>query len=770
MQIVIRRVLDAARNHVYTGLPGSFASLAGIYSRNRLVEVARADCMAAALDMRMTTRSAATAREIAHTRIFPWALFNSIAIGLVALLTRVLDLGVFLTGDEANFWLRRSDIFLRALRSGDFAATAISTHPGVTTMWLGSAGLLLQDWLLDSGIVRDGSFATFLALTRLPTAIVHCVAIVVGYRLLRRLADPAAAALAGLFWAADPFVIGYSRVLHVDALAGSFATLSLLAACLYWNHQRRRADLLLSGICAGLALLSKSPALALVPVVGAIGLAAALRLDERRKWSFVLRPSSFVPFLAWGLIAGITVFAFWPALWVGPLRAFAQLRLGVEAEGAEPHMLGNFFLGRADDAPGVLFYPVVLALRSTPWSLLGLLALPLALRRASPARRRDLVALVGFVLLFVVALSVFPKKFNRYLIPAWPTVDILAALGLVGLLAWVAQLPRKSAEKWSKAAGSRSQESQEELPRDATPGARRKSRAFVQAASSIRERTAAIVVGIVALVATANAAWYHPYGIVYFNQLFGGASAGEHAFLVGWGEGFEQVADWLGTRPDITGVVTISPMTSSLQPYMPRRAQVSGPDGEALPRKAGYVVVYVRQVQDGQTVPPFDQFYGRAVPLHTVRIHGVDYAWIYQAPPPVAQPRQADFGLALRLRGYNIGAPVRAGQTLSVRMDWQVNAQPAADAMLFAHLIGPDGKRYGQVDLPYPLSQWRPGTYPSTEIPLSIAADAPPGVYRLIVGLYDPTTLQRLPLTSADRLDPAIDGGDALLLAEVPLE
>ena len=61
------------------------------------------------------------------------------------------------------------------------------------------------------------------------------------------------AILAVLFWAADPFMIGYSRVLHVDALAGTFLTLSLLAACLHWHHDARRRWLVLSGVCAGLA-------------------------------------------------------------------------------------------------------------------------------------------------------------------------------------------------------------------------------------------------------------------------------------------------------------------------------------------------------------------------------------------------------------------------------------------------------------------------------------------------------------------------------------
>ena len=31
-----------------------------------------------------------------------------------------------------------------------------------------------------------------------------------------------------------------------------------------------------------------------------------------------------------------------------------------------------------------------------------------------------------------------------------------------------------------------------------------------------------------------------------------------------------------------------------------------------------------------------------AAPLHVVRIHGVDMAWIYRAPPEVAQARAAE--------------------------------------------------------------------------------------------------------------------------------
>ncbi|HEX9372333.1 MAG TPA: glycosyltransferase family 39 protein, partial [Roseiflexaceae bacterium] len=383
----------------------------------------------------MSAQQAAAEQALPRARSAPWVVLSYLAIGLAAALPRVLNLGVFLSGDESQFWIHRSAVFLQALRTRDWAATAISTHPGVTTMWLGSAGMLLRRALTDWGWLQDQSFPTLLAVLRMPTALVHVAAILLGYALLRRMLAPAAAALAALLWALDPFVVAFSRVLHVDALAGTFMTLSALAACLYWHHQRRARWLILSGVAAGLALLSKSPGLALIPWVGLVALLAQrsnVRSFERSNvsgaWSFV------VPLLAWGAVAAITVFALWPALWVSPLDAFRQIQIGVEAEGAQPHMMGNFFLGRQDDSPGALFYPVALALRLTPWTLLGLLLLAPAWWRRRALERRDLAALACLALIVVAALTLFPKKFNRYVEPIFPALDIMAAVGLVGIL------------------------------------------------------------------------------------------------------------------------------------------------------------------------------------------------------------------------------------------------------------------------------------------------------------------------------------------------
>jgi len=691
----------------------------------------------------MTSNSAAMLPTAPRQRVVAWVPLSYALVALMALLPRELDLGAYLNIDEAMFWMKRSALFLDSLRAGDYAATAISTHPGVTTMWLGSAGLLLRDILFDSRLVTDQSFPTVLALTRLPLVLVHTAGVLLGYRLLRRLLSAVPAVLAAALWAADPFVIGYSRMLHVDGLATTFATLSLLAACVYWNHTRQRWMLLLSGVCAGLAILSKSPALALVPWVGLVALLATLYGDSRPETrgrslaqsSLVSRLLSLVlPLAIWAATCAATCFALWPAFWVGSLAPFQQLRLGVIAEGAGTHVGGNFFLGREDNRPGALFYPVAMALRLTPWTLLGVLGLPLALRRTEAPGRHDLAALAGFAVLFLGAMSVFSNKLNRYLLPVFPALDILAAVGLLAIGAWVAE--------------------QIALRRNAEPGS-----------SSIVRALAATI----ALLAVANAAWWHPYGEVAFNQLLGGAQAGARSFFFGTGEGMQLVARWLNEQPDITGVVTISPMVPALQPYLRRGAQAVEPRGGPMPQKAGYVVVYGRQSQRERPAPPFDQFYGRATPLHVVTIHGVNYAWIYQVPPPVARERPASFGAGIQLRGFTAGS-ARRGQPLTFKLVWDVAAAPPADYMLFAHLIGANGQHFAQVDLPYPTSGWQPGRYVTTDLPIALSGDMPAGQYRLSIGLYEPASGRRLALTSADALDPALDGADALLLTQFVLK
>ncbi len=347
-----------------------------------------------------------------------------VAIGVVALLLRGLDLGGYLTVDETTTWVPNSYRFLRVLQTGDYAATPFMGHPAITTMWLGSAGVVLRRALFEWGLLHHETYALVLALNRLPTVLVNTGCVLAGYGLLRRVVPPSTAALAAFLWATDPFIIAFSRVLHMDALMGGFATLSLLSAWAYWTERRgggaagrrsggaagRRSGgdartrgcedarqggaspphrltaslslgwLVLSGVMAGLAVLSKLPALGLFPMM--VLIAAVVWWRSRPAGGRFPPPrvlvALVVPLLLWGAITLGTVVALWPTFWTNPVRAYEALRYGMEVEGGNPHLEGNYFLGRHVDDPGPLFYPVALVMRTTPITLLGLVLLPLA--------------------------------------------------------------------------------------------------------------------------------------------------------------------------------------------------------------------------------------------------------------------------------------------------------------------------------------------------------------------------------------------------------
>jgi 4-amino-4-deoxy-L-arabinose transferase-like glycosyltransferase len=691
-------------------------------------------------------------------------ILSYVLVGVVALLLLSLNLDVFVVGDEVDFWLPRSERFLNAIQSGDYADTAISTHPGVTTMWLGSAGILLRRTLLAWGVFHEMPFPLMLALMRLPAALAHTAGIVGGYALLRRLFSADVALLAALLWATDPFVIAFSRVLHVDALTGTFATLSLLAAAVSAKRKAQSAEqteqterteresgdakkrgceeagshtasrpvasppasplpgwLVLSGVCAGLAILSKSPGLAVVPVVGLLVLASSLPR---------FLASSLPRFLLWGGVVALTIVLVWPAVWADPARVYTLLRVGVEVEGGSPHMMGNFFLGRNDPAPGPLFYPVALVMRMTPWMLAGVVLLafarPLRLPASSPPRL--IAALAAFALLFIAGMTLFPKKFNRYIEPAFPALDILAAVGIMGAVATIARTAKRKAA----------------------------------------------VVSIIGCIALGNAAWFHPYSIAYFNQLLGGARAGANTFVVGWGEGYGQVADYLNRQPDITGVITMSLWQTTLNPYLRHGAQADGPDNDAIPDKTGYAVVYIRHVLGGQPPPPpFDQLHGKQRPLHTVTIHGVDYAWVYQVPPPVETTISADVGERATLHGYTLDtSTIRGSGHISLTLQWQARATLPNDAMLFVHLFNADGQRVAQIDVPpagpdFPPQSWEPGRFYTWVHPLPVPPDLPAGRYRVALGLYDPDSFTRWPVARPPPPDAPDDGENVLFLEPV---
>jgi len=119
----------------------------------------------------------------------------------------------------------------------------------------------------------------------------------------------------------------------------------------------------------------------------------------------------------------------------------------------------------------------------------------------------------------------------------------------------------------------------------------------------------------------------------------------------------------------------------------------------------------------------------------------------------IAHPIQANVGQDFRLLGYDL-RPTQAqpGDTIHLTLYWEAVHKPTGDYTVFTHLLDPMGQIHSQKDNQpqggmYPTYLWDEGERVQDEYELTIAPDAPPGVYQIAVGMYYLPTLERLPVT-----------------------
>ncbi len=133
--------------------------------------------------------------------------------------------------------------------------------------------------------------------------------------------------------------------------------------------------------------------------------------------------------------------------------------------------------------------------------------------------------------------------------------------------------------------------------------------------------------------------------------------------------------------------------------------------------------------------------------------------------PSIAERVDIDFAGTVTLLGYEIAA-AEAGTELPVTLVWHVVNPPAADYMPFLQLEDSWGHRWSQVEsFAYPAEQWEMGDTIVQQVLVPVPPGTPPGSYRLRIGLFDPTSDDRLP-----RLDHnGSYAGDAFIVENVEI-
>ncbi len=711
-----------------------------------------------------------------------------VSLGL-ALALRLPGLTVFITADESRSWYGRSIIFLDSLARGNWANTApggevgylenvsLSPAPGVTTMWLGAAGILLE--YLRQGmpvpltqflpaLPFDPLEPAMLFWLRLPGVLLAAAAAGLTYWWSRPLLGRAGALLAAGLLALDPFGLALSRVLGHDSPVSLLMWLSLLAFLRSTkNHSsfifHPSSFIFFSGALAGLACLSKYPALSLglfvavtmliVYVWQARSPQSADPQNARPIWAQsgegrgtqsgamtnLQLPSILTRWLTdmllWSAAAGLVFVLCWPAMWVHPLDTLNTIIGDALRASGGSHPKGSFFWGEPVPDPGALFYPLVVLLRTTPVVMVGLLLALWGLIRGQagestnermsesanermsesasqrvtlPAPRSPLIILIAFILFYGLLVTYGGKKQDRYLLPIFPALSMLATFGYLYVLRFTLYALR-----------------------------------FAPL--------------ILLLLQAAFVLPAYPYYFSYYNPLAGGGRTAEQLIQVGWGEGLNEAAAYLNTLPQAESLKVVSWYSTTFEPYFKGRT-IYKIDEEKISRSskpglaADYVVFYLNQTQRLLPSEGALQFFQSVSPVYTVTINGIDYAKIY---PSVGMQHVFSGEVRLvgqsELLGYNLtseaGQPVTTAYPESVvllSLYWEWQGQAEGDKIGLSLVDGANKTRgWGnpiETVAPLPRSAWQDGMVVRDDFALVIFPDTPPGDYRLAVWLARPAT------------------------------
>lgn len=148
-----------------------------------------------------------------------------------------------------------------------------------------------------------------------------------------------------------------------------------------------------------------------------------------------------------------------------------------------------------------------------------------------------------------------------------------------------------------------------------------------------------------------------------------------------------------------------------------------------------------------------------------VRVQIAERARLFVAPP-MSHVTNAGFGEGLVLLGYDVAseqslARLAPGQQIRFTIYLQARAAMDTRYTLFVHLVDDNEHIWGQQDTPagapiYPTSLWWPSEIVSTTVSLTLNSDVNAARVTAYLGLYDPDSLTRLPISgasqSADRL------------------
>jgi len=557
-----------------------------------------------------------------RNKLIDAAIYLVLIIAFLA--SRLPKINSFVTLDEPS-WLSQGANFYYALGQREFENTVYEYQPAVTTMAIISLAMFLyfpeyrglgQGYLdyekgtLDPFMLKHGyDPLVLLTYARVIQVFVLLALALLFYFLLQKFTSKPAALFAVLFVTFDPYYLGLTRMMTHEAMLALFVLVSLLALAVYLFKERKFSFLLLSGVLAGLAQLTKSSAVVMLAGVGVLFLADMIY--ERGQIVGGLIWKALKLFSIWLAILMAAYFVFWPGMWVAPGKmlyqvygnAFSYALQGSRLTITEDLDAEQFQL--TSPGKGIWEVAKVLPYRTTPITWMGILlsfALPLTRDRKMVHQNGVLFALLlvnalAFVLLIGLAQG---RNSPHYILSSYVSLNLLAALG------WLEASRRLLARSSLQYAG----------------------------------------VALILILQIGSARSSYPYYFTYRNPILQAAGWFSQYPQKPYGEGLETAAQYLSQLPgaaDATAFVYYSrgcfsyfyPGRSiSFRPYY-----IDGDHTEDLLgnlRSSDYLVVYYANQVQMEKYDTYLKILSRAEPFHVIWLDGYEYIRIYKvdALPP----------------------------------------------------------------------------------------------------------------------------------------
>jgi hypothetical protein len=247
---------------------------------------------------------------------------------------------------------------------------------------------------------------------------------------------------------------------------------------------------------------------------------------------------------------------------------------------------------------------------------------------------------------------------------------------------------------------------------------------------------------------------YYPYYLAYFNPLLGGPVRAAETTLMGWGEGMEQVAAYLNSKPNADQLYVASTPSQTLLPYFRGRGENFYTNDIAF--RADYVVLYLAQMQRLAPSPEIVAYFKAQTPEKVITIQGVTYAEIYHGRklilpdiPPAAIPINIGLSDQIRLAGYQIQNSSLITHNLKLTLYWHALAPLTTNYTVSVRVRAADGRLLAQrdswpVDGLLPTSQWRQGDYVADTHTLELPPADAAAVDQLEIIVYNLDTGQTL--------------------------